>query len=105
MESIAGKIAVATGGTRGIGRAVAERLLAEGARVAICGRTRESVDRAVNSMRQAEGDLFGHPADLTKLADVTHFFQAVDSHFGGLDILVNNAGLGVFRKVGELTPE
>ncbi|SPF56783.1 Short-chain dehydrogenase/reductase SDR [Candidatus Sulfopaludibacter sp. SbA4] len=104
MESLSGKIAIVTGGTRGIGRAIAERLLREGAWVAICGRSQESVDRAVAQMK-ALGRLFGHPADVSDSGEVHRFFQAVDSEFGGLDILVNNAGAGVFRKVGDMTPE
>ena len=104
MESLTGKIAIVTGGTRGIGRAIAERLLREGAAVAICGRTRETVDRAVAAM-QPLGKVFGYPADIRRVEDVRQFFQAVDSALGGLDILINNAGEGVFRKVGDMTPE
>jgi NAD(P)-dependent dehydrogenase (short-subunit alcohol dehydrogenase family) len=105
METITGKIAVVTGGTRGIGRAIAERLLGEGASVAICGRTREAVDRAVSGLQGRGDKIFGHPADVTDSAQVREFFQAVDGAFGGLDILVNNAGAGVFRKVAEMTVE
>ncbi len=104
MESLSGKIAAVTGGTRGIGRAIAERLLREGASLAICGRKRESVDRAVAEMKPL-GKIFGYPADVTQPEQVSNFFQAIDREFGGLDILVNNAGEGVFRKVGEMTVE
>jgi 3-oxoacyl-[acyl-carrier protein] reductase len=104
METISGKVAVITGGTRGIGRAIAERLLHEGASVAICGRTRESVDRAVDGL-QAAGKIVGHPADITDPAQVSRFFQTVDETLGAVDILVNNAGAGVFRKVAEMTVE
>ena len=104
MESLSGKIAAVTGGTRGIGRAICERLLAEGASVALCGRTRESVDRAVSAM-QAKGKVFGCAADVSHVDEAARFFEAVDQAFGGLDILVNNAGQGVFRKVGEMTAE
>lgn len=104
MDSLSGKIAIVTGGTRGIGRAISERLLAEGARVAICGRTRESVDRAVSAL-QSKGKAFGCAADVSRVDEVRRFFEAVDQAFGGLDILVNNAGQGAFRKVGEMTPE
>jgi 3-oxoacyl-[acyl-carrier protein] reductase len=107
MERIlAGKIAIVTGGTRGIGRAIAERLLAEGASVAVCGRSAAGVDRAVTEMTErTDGVAWGAPADVSKLEDVRRFFQAVDSRFGGLDILVNNAGVGIFRSVSDLTPE
>jgi len=105
METLAGKTAIVTGGTRGIGRAIAERLLREGASVAICGRTRESVDRAVESLRVTGGKIFGCPADVTNPEDVRTSFRVADEAFGGLDILVNNAGAGVFRKVAEMTAE
>jgi NAD(P)-dependent dehydrogenase (short-subunit alcohol dehydrogenase family) len=104
MESLTGKIAVVTGGTRGIGRAIAEQLLREGCRVAICGRHQSSVNRAVDEMKPL-GAIFGFAADVTEPTQVEHFYAAVDGHFGGLDILVNNAGEGVFRKVGEMTVE
>ena len=104
MEPLSGKIAIVTGGTRGIGRAIAERLLREGASVAICGRTTGSVERAVREM-QPLGKIAGYAADVTKVEQVGEFFQSVDREFGGLDILVNNAGEGVFRKVAEMTPE
>jgi NAD(P)-dependent dehydrogenase (short-subunit alcohol dehydrogenase family) len=105
METLSGKIAVVTGGTRGIGRAIAERLLREGAFVAICGRKQESVSRAVHELEAGGGKIFGQAADVTRLEDVRRFFQAVDDCFSGLDVLVNNAGAGVFRKVGEMSPE
>src|SRR5579872_3824177 len=102
MDSLSGKVAVVTGGTRGIGRAIVERLLQEGASVAFCGRAKESVDRVAAELR---GNVCGHAADVSRLDQVRDFFQAVDRAFGRLDILVHNAGIGVFRKVGDMTPE
>jgi NAD(P)-dependent dehydrogenase (short-subunit alcohol dehydrogenase family) len=102
MESLSGKIGAVTGGTRGIGRAIAERLLRDGAKVAICGRGRESVDRAVEELGKF-GPVFGCPADVSQPEAVAGFFHAMDETLGGLDILVNNAGAGVFRKTGEMT--
>ena len=55
METLKGKVAAVTGGTRGIGRAIAERLLDEGASVAICGRSQETVDRAVAELAPLGG--------------------------------------------------
>jgi 3-oxoacyl-[acyl-carrier protein] reductase len=104
METLSGKIAIVTGGTRGIGRAITERLLNDGASVAICGRSQDSVDRAVAQL-QPLGTVLGCPADVTKQEQVERFFDTVAARFGGLDILVNNAGEGVFRKVGEMTAE
>jgi 3-oxoacyl-[acyl-carrier protein] reductase len=106
METLTGKIAIVTGGTRGIGRAIAGRLLAEGASVAICGRTQSSVDGALRQLESAgPGKAAGFAADITRVQEVKAFFERVDERFGGLDILVNNAGEGVFAKVGEMTAE
>ena len=104
MDSLKGKQAVVTGGTRGIGRAIAERLLRDGASVAICGRTQASVNQAVAGM-QSLGKIFGVVADISQVEGARTLFAAVDGEFGGLDILVNNAGKGRFKKVGEMTPE
>jgi NAD(P)-dependent dehydrogenase (short-subunit alcohol dehydrogenase family) len=104
MESLKDKIALVTGGTRGIGRAIAERLLAEGAHVAICGRNSESVNSAITQL-SVLGKIYGVAADVCKIAEVRALFQAVDREFGGLDILVNNAGQGRYKKVAEMSPE
>src|SRR4051794_31692655 len=102
MEPIKGKIALVTGGTRGIGRAIAERLLKEGAAVAFCGQTHASVDRAAGELA-ALGKVFGAAADIREADQVRTLFQSVDREFGGLDILVNNAAEAVYGKVAELT--
>lgn len=104
MSPVKDKIALVTGGTRGIGRAIAERLLDEGASVAICGRTAESVNRAVKEM-SSRGRIAGIAADVSRPEEVANLFQFVDREFAGLDVLVNNAGVGVFRSVAELTVE
>src|SRR5262249_9719843 len=101
-----GKYAVVTGGTRGIGRAIAEALLRSGASVAICSRTPESVERAATELKHATGgEVLGVTADVTKLDQVEHVFETVRSRFGALDILVNNAGIGIFRGIQDLTPD
>jgi 3-oxoacyl-[acyl-carrier protein] reductase len=102
---LAGKTAIVTGATRGIGRAVAESLLQAGAAVAICGRSENSVRSAVSELAETGGKVVGHAADVGSFEQVRSLFQFVDAELGGLDILVNNAGIGVFRSVAELSPE
>jgi len=104
MESLKGKIAAVTGGTRGIGRAIVERLLRDGAAVALCGRTKETAERAAGELRSL-GRVIGVGADVRRYEDVSRFFEAVDKEFGALNILVNNAGEAVFKKVADMTPE
>jgi NAD(P)-dependent dehydrogenase (short-subunit alcohol dehydrogenase family) len=104
MESLSGKLAVVTGGPRGFGRAIAQRLLGEGAVVAICGRSNRSVEAALDALRPM-GRVVGAACDVTQADQVRDFFLTVDRELGGLDILVNNAGQGVFGKVADLTPE
>jgi NAD(P)-dependent dehydrogenase (short-subunit alcohol dehydrogenase family) len=104
MESLSGKFAAVTGGTRGIGRSIVERLLQEGAAVALCGRTRESADRAAAELRPL-GRVFAAGCDVRNEREVGAFFEAIDREFGRLDILVNNAGAGTFKKVADLSPE
>ena len=98
------KVAIVTGGTRGIGKAIAERLLDEKARVAICGTRQKSVDEAVRVL-SARGDVFGMAADIRRLADVRQFIAAVQQRFDAVHILVNNAGVGAFASVAETTAE
>jgi NAD(P)-dependent dehydrogenase (short-subunit alcohol dehydrogenase family) len=103
-QSLKGRIAVVTGGSRGIGRAVAESLLRDGAAVAICGRSKKDVDQAVSEMSNL-GRVTGHVADVANAEAVTKFFEFVDNTLGAPDVLVNNAGIGIFRPVGDLSVE
>jgi len=105
-KHLSNKVAVVTGGTRGIGRAIAERLLQAGASVAFCGRSAENVARAAEEMtRNPGGTVFGEAVDVSKPEQVERFFKNLDRRFKRLDILVNNAGVGIFRKVKEMTVE
>jgi 3-oxoacyl-[acyl-carrier protein] reductase len=96
------KRAIVTGGNRGIGRAIAEALLREGAAVTICGRTHSSVERTVEELGGA-AKVFGRAVDVADADAVAALFKFADDNMGGLDILVNNAGIGIFGPVGELT--
>jgi 3-oxoacyl-[acyl-carrier protein] reductase len=100
---MAGKVAMVTGGTRGIGRAIAERLLEEGLNVAICGSRQKSVDDAMAALA-GKGQLFGAVADVSKYEAVQQFVGAVQQKFGRIDILINNAGVGKFASVADLAP-
>lgn len=100
---IESKKAMVTGGTRGIGRAIAKMLLEEGGHVAICGRTEESTARAVTELAaETKGQVCGTACDVTRPEDVLRFYAYADDHLGSLDILVNNAGIGVFRSVADM---
>ncbi len=105
-QTLSGKIAIVTGGTRGIGRAIAERLLREGAAVAVCSRSRQNVQALVKAFEPgAGGRLLAEAADVSQLAEVQRFFASVDARFGAVDFLINNAGIGIFKSVADLTPE
>ena len=87
---LAGKTALVTGSTRGIGRAIAESLAGAGARVAVVGRDEA---RAKDAAAAISPDARGFACDVADVASVTALIEAVEKEFGGIDILVNNAGL------------
>jgi 3-oxoacyl-[acyl-carrier protein] reductase len=102
--SLENKVCLVTGGTRGIGRAIAEMLLAEGAVVVVCGRWPDSVTRAVSEMdARWPSKVKGKAADVSEHEDVHALFEFLDRETGGLDVLVNNAGVGIFAKVSQFT--
>jgi NAD(P)-dependent dehydrogenase (short-subunit alcohol dehydrogenase family) len=102
-QELSGKIAVVTGGGRGIGYAVAQRLLEEGAKVAFCALRQKSVDDAVASLSEL-GEVVGVVADISVLNDVRNFFDVVKARFGGADVLVNNAAIRTYQAVADLSP-
>src|SRR3982751_1271801 len=102
----AARIAIVTGGSRGIGRAVAEALLGEGWRGRFCGRTPEHVETAQRELERRFGDaVAGATVHARHQEEVDRFVAGVLERDGRIDCLVNNAGLGVFAPVDELTGE
>lgn len=87
-----GKVAAVTGGSEGIGRATVLRLVAEGAKVALCARRKEVLDAFIAELKKQGGDVFGVIADAAKPGDMERFVEETVKHFGRVDILVNNAG-------------
>lgn len=90
---LAEKAAIVTGSTRGIGRAIAEQLAAEGAKVAICGRKLADAEAVVHAIEQAGGVAAPYQCDVTSSGDVQRLVANVLKDFGRIDILVNNAGI------------
>ena len=106
MHTFTGKAAIVTGGSRGIGFAIARALLAEGAQVTITGLDDGHLSSARRQLEGAgPGSIEALRADVRKYDDVRHAIDATVARFGGLDFLVNNAGVGVFTNAAEMTPE
>jgi len=88
-----GKIAVITGGSDGLGRATAERLAVEGAKVVICARREDHLQRVAKGIAARSGaEVVGIRADVSIASDIDELINATLEHFGGVDILINNAG-------------
>ncbi len=99
------KTAVVTGGTRGIGLAIARKYLENGANVAIAGSRQETVDQAMEKLQEYEGRIMGICPDLCNPEEMAAAFAAVKERFGSLDILVNNAGISSRTSIYEYTLE
>ena len=105
MESIQDRIAIVTGGTRGIGRAISCALLEAGARVVVCARGKEAVAACVEELeRQWRGRIRGTACDVSRYDQVRSLVDFTLEEFGGLDILVNNAGVGVMGDIAQISP-
>lgn len=94
------KVAVVTGGSSGIGFAIAQKMAAQGMRVVITGRRRDALDRAVTELG---GDAIGIVADVSSTAGLDALFSEIRSEFGRIDTLVANAGGGVHAPLGKIT--
>ena len=101
---IRGKVALVTAASRGLGRAIAEELGAEGASLVMCARGKEALDEAVESVRSSSGvQVLGIAADVSRPEDVKRVTRSAIESFGRVDILVTNAGgppSGLFESLG-----
>jgi NAD(P)-dependent dehydrogenase (short-subunit alcohol dehydrogenase family) len=100
-----GKTAIVTGGTKGIGRAVAEALAAEGLNVCVGARKLDEVRQAVRELEGTGAKASGAACDVRVYEEVEALVAHAVEEFGGVDVLVNNAGIGLFKPVEETTPE
>jgi 3-oxoacyl-[acyl-carrier protein] reductase len=104
MQTLTGKVALVTGGSRGIGLAIARALVHEGVQVAVTGRHPAHLSAARPTIEAAgPGKIETLQADIQKEEDVTRAVDATAARFGGLDFLINNAGVGLFADVAAMT--
>ena len=101
-----GKVAVVTGGTRGIGFAIVKKYLENGAKVVLFGSRKETVDKALSSLKNENQnwEVDGAYPDLSDAEKVADAIEAVKTQFGRIDILVNNAGISDSTKVDNYEP-
>ena len=100
MTILTDKVAVVTGGTKGIGLAIAEALLDQGAKVYVCARDRAEIEAVVERLNGV-GEIYGKVCDVRVEEQVVGLLDSCERRFGGVDILVNNAGIGVIGKTVE----
>ena len=100
-----GKVVLITGGTDGLGAALAGRLVEEGARVAVCGRDPGRLAATEQRLRQAGGDVMAMQADVTRLPDLERFVETAAGRWGRIDGLVNNAGKSAAGRVDQVSDE
>jgi 3-oxoacyl-[acyl-carrier protein] reductase len=104
MQSLRGKVAFVTGGSKGIGLAIARALVADGMKVAITGRDAARLSAARPSIEASgPGSVETLQADVRRYDEVQAALAATVARFGGLDVLVNNAGVGIFAPVASMT--
>ncbi len=99
------RVALVTGGSRGIGRAIAIRLAELGAAVAICGRNNEKLRATADELQARTERVFWQIADLTRSDDVGKLISGTEEKLGPIEILVNNAGIGLFGPAHEKSEE
>jgi NAD(P)-dependent dehydrogenase (short-subunit alcohol dehydrogenase family) len=102
MPNLTGKVAIVTGSTKGIGLAIAERLVNEGAEVVVSARTATDVAEVATRLG---GHALGTPCDVADPEACQSLVDRTLERFGRLDVLVNNAGFGIFKSIADMTVE
>jgi NAD(P)-dependent dehydrogenase (short-subunit alcohol dehydrogenase family) len=105
LFDMTGRTVIVTGGTRGIGLALAEGFTLAGARVVVASRKADACDAAAAHLRGLGGEAIGVPAHAGSLEDIEALVQRTVAEFGGIDVVVNNAANALAQPLGELTPD
>ena len=105
MQSLQNKIALVTGAGKGIGKAIALALAAEGVQVGLLARTQKDLEAVADEIRGKGGKAAFATADISKIDEVNVAVAKISADLGPIDILINNAGTGTFGKFLELEPE
>ncbi len=105
LFSLRGRVAIVTGGTRGIGRAIAEGFVAAGARVVVASRKADACAETEAHLRSMGGEVLGVATHMGELGDIAALVQRTVDAFGTVDIVVNNAANALAQPIGEFTPE
>ncbi|HEX6965673.1 MAG TPA: SDR family oxidoreductase [Gemmatimonadaceae bacterium] len=104
LYDLRGKVVLITGGSRGLGLALARAFAHEGARIAVCARDAREIERARDDLASRGIEAFGTPCDLTERAGVERLVREVRARYGRIDVLVNNAGLIQVGPMETMTP-
>jgi len=106
MNDISGKVALITGGTKGIGLGVVKSLIEQGMKVAFTGRSDASIDQAMKDLTDKEKkEALGFVADVRQATSLKEVAKKVLDHWGQIDVLVANAGIGHFADIEDMTEE
>jgi NAD(P)-dependent dehydrogenase (short-subunit alcohol dehydrogenase family) len=105
LFDMTGRVVIVTGGTRGIGRALAEGYASAGARVVVASRKAEACKETEEHLRSFGGEALGVPTHMGSLEDLAALVRAAVDAFGGVDVVVNNAANALAQPVGQYTPE
>jgi 3-oxoacyl-[acyl-carrier protein] reductase len=103
MSRLQDRVAVITGGSSGIGLAIASSLVAEGMSVAICARNAQKLRQAAKALEKNGGNVMAMPADVSMADQVDVLIRQVKNAFGRIDLLVNNAGIGRLKSIADST--
>ncbi len=105
LFDLTGRVAIVTGGTRGIGRAIAEGFAAAGAKVVVASRKAEACAETQAHLEAMGAEALGVATNMSSLEDVEALVQATVDRFGAIDIIVNNAANALTQPLGQFTPE
>jgi len=104
-KPLAQRVALITGGSRGIGKSIARKLAGLGAAVSICGRSESALGEVAEELKQLGGRSLAMQADVTRSLEIETLVERTEKELGAIDILVNNAGIGLFGPAHEKTEE